>query len=208
MKRRNTTTHAAQVVAALHAMGSGEAKSKTEAAQQAGISTSALKPSILANTSKNPLLRSLVRTDPLDITAEIDGKRVSMREALAKGAESSVRTLATLAERNGQLSKTEQEQVRQCKTWLDLCRTLGMFREMDAQPLPGELQAIRAEDDDGPDQGSVEWYLLHANTHEQPPGGMRVLPADTIPSQTEDVANAGKVGDKPFQPSAQDTPEK
>jgi hypothetical protein len=200
MKRRNSVTHAAQVVAALHAIQSGEAKSKTEAAAQAGIGTTALTPGILANTAKNPIIRQLVKTDPLDITAEVDGKRVSMREALAKGAESSVRTLATLAERNGQLSKAEQEQVRQCKTWLDLCRTMGMFREMDAPALPGELQAIRGENDDGPDHGSVEWYLLHGNTHEQPAGLMRVLPAPGETLEDQAVAKTGKVGVKPFQP--------
>lgn len=202
---RNTVTHAAGVVAALHAMQSGEAANKTEAAQKAGIHPGSLQPGALARVSRNPLMRSLVKTDPLDITAEIEGKRVSMREALSKGAESAVRTLGTLAPRLGTLNKAETEQVRQCKMWLDLARNMGLFREMDAPTLPGELSGlINGDEEHGPDEGSVEWYLLHGNTHAQPPGLLTVVPStNPIPSQPEDVAKDGKEGDKPCQPRAQ-----
>jgi hypothetical protein len=204
MKRRNTVTHAAKVVAALHALQSGKADSKRVAAEQAGISTTALTPQVLANTSRNPLLRSLIRCDPLDITADVDGKRVSMREALSKGAESSVRTLARLSQRNGELTKAEQEQVRQCKTWLDLCRNMGMFREMDAPTLPGELAGVAQadEDDDSPEIGSVEWYLMDTSRHAQP-DGLRVIPdASAIPLQDQGITQSGKEGDKPFHAQA------
>lgn len=207
MKRRNTITHAASVVAALHSIQTGDSLSKTEAARKTGISENALKPAQLANTARNPLLRSLVRTDPLDITAEFEGKRVSMREALSRGAESSVATLASLAKKVGKLDKAETEQLRQCKMWLDLSRQMGMFRDMDAPALPGELAAIQNEDDDhSPDEGSVDWYLMHGNTHAQPPGLLRVIPStDPIPSQPEGDAKTGKEGDKPFQASEPET---
>lgn len=191
----NSTTQAAVVIAALEAIQTGEAKTKTDAAQQAGTSTAALKPSRLAAIARNPIFRSLIRTDPLDISTEVtraDGSkgRVSMREALSQGATRVVAKMAALQENIGEWTKEQRETFAQCEKWLGCCRAMGLFRDGEGPPLPADLMGAGAAE---PEHGQ-EWWMQDTTRHEQPPGLLTVLPpSEPAPVEDQATKHAGNV---------------
>ena len=187
-KGSNSTTQTAVTIAALLAMQDGTHKTKKAAAEAAGTSPSALKPAQLARTATNPLFRRLLRSDPLDITAEHEGKRVSMREAMSKGAEKCVEVLARCSKKVGDMDKVEREAFAQADKWLKLCKELGLFREGEGPALPGDLAGH-----EGPEVGG-EWWMQDTTRHEQPPGLLTVLPANGESSpECEPVTMDGNV---------------
>lgn len=191
----NSTTQAASVIAALTALEQGEAKTKKDAAAAAGTSTTALKPSRLATIARNPILRALIRTDPLDISAEIsraDGSkaRVSMREVLSQGATRVVQKMADLQAKVGDWTKAERETFQQCEKWLSTCRAMGLFRDGEGPPLPADLMNGGAAEP----ESSIEWWLQDTTRHDQPPGLLTVLPASKGEApEDEGTKHAGNV---------------
>lgn len=190
---QNSTTQTAVVIAALTALQDGDAKTKKEAAAQAGTSVSALTPASLARVAKNPLFRAFLKTHALDISSEItraDGSkaRVSMREALSQGATRCVAKMADLQAKVGDWTPLERETFRQCEKWLMCCKAMGLFRDADSTPLPADLA-----NNQEPQTGG-EWWMQDTTRHEQPPGLLTVLPREgEIPSQAQPVTTAGNV---------------
>lgn len=191
----NSTTQAAVVIAALTALETGAAKTKVEAAALAGTSSTALSPARLAIVARNPLLRSMVRTDPLDISTEVtrdDGSkgRISLREALSQGATRVVAKMAELQAKVGEWTKEQRETFAQCEKWLAVCRSMGLFKDGEGPPLPADLAGAQHDE---PQQGQ-EWWMQHTNTHEQPPGLLTVLPpSEPAPPEDQPTTHAGNV---------------
>lgn len=194
-RRNNSHAHAAAVAGSLLALQNGTAKTKRDAAAANGTNTAALKPSRLsALAMANPQIRALFRSDALEITAEIereDGSkaRVSMREALSRGAEKCVANLARLSKDVGTLDKAGREVLAQSERWLRMCRDMGLFRSDQGPALPGELAGT-----DPPNTASVEWWLADMRKNGQSPGLLTVLPEPEGKTlETEEQAPASNV---------------
>lgn len=128
---------------ALAMLSDGRAKSKEDAAKQAGINPCMLKPAALARfVTSNPIGRQIARDCPnvLAITEKIAGKSVSMQEALSTGARSSLRILARLGKRIGKLDDDERKHLRDARSWLEMSKSLGLFAPAEPLALPAELQ--------------------------------------------------------------------
>lgn len=164
---RNTLVQTARVVHALTDLAGGKVSGKAEAAQRAGISVSSLTPQHLANTLSSNHARSLLSIDPLDVTAEYEGKRVSLRQVLSQGMEGAIRTIAEKQAKVGKLNREERESLKQAKDWLDMCRSNGLWKEPVAAGLPIAPREVPAEDE----EGSAEWYLRNMHSHKAPEEG-------------------------------------
>lgn len=194
-RKPNSHAHAAQVTAAMLALQDGLTTSKRAAAAKGGTSPSSLRPAQLgALAAANPAVRRLFKTEALDITAEVereDGSkaRVSMREALSRGAEKCVANLARLSKDVGTLDKAGREVLAQSERWLRMCRDMGLFRSDQGPALPGELAGT-----DPPNTASVEWWLADMRKNGQSPGLLTVVPdPEGKTLETERATDAGNV---------------
>jgi hypothetical protein len=181
----------------MQAMGllhSGKAGSKKDAAALAGTHQTSLKPQRLsALIAANPALSGLIRSSPLDLTADVtrDGKtcRVSMREALSEGATNCVRVIAELAPLIGKLTKEQERTYQQASRWLTMCKQIGLFGDNEGATLPGELQHLGETTTKG-----VEWWRAHHNRQDMGARMITVIPSPSEnPVEAEGQASAGKV---------------
>lgn len=192
---KHPQTHLAQVITGMMAMAEGKAVNKGQAAQMAGTSPTSLRPVRLAAlAARSPALQSLLRTDALEITAEItreDGskRRVSMRDALSTGAENCVRILGELAPRVGSLTKEEERRYGQASRWLAMCRQMGLFGDNEGATLPSELRTVT------PGEGATPDHFRTDGLMERMAGRMLTVLSEpeTIPIDVETIAPAGNV---------------
>lgn len=171
-KRNGTLAQGIAVQLALAMMSTGKARSKTEAAELAGVSVEALKPARLAQfATRNPVGKSLslahARPDLLEITTEVDGKAVSAREALSGGVAASIKVLQRYGKRLGKLTKAQRLHVNDAKRWLEMSRSCGLFAPSAPLALPAELHSESTET--APESESVPGALDEFTDDEQTP---------------------------------------
>ncbi len=170
--KHGALAHGAAVQLALCMLSDGRAKSKTQAAQLAGIDQTSLRPQNLARfAARNPIGRQLSQISPqlLEITAEVGGKRISTRTALSSGVESAIQILAKLGPRLAKLTKTEDARFQRAKRWLELSRSCGLFAAPAPLALPSELG--QATPDSAPDHDPVEGALSDFTEDGDSPAG-------------------------------------
>lgn len=168
--KRGAIAHGIAIQLALAMMSDGRAKSKTHAAQLAGIPDSSLKPEALKRfATRNPIGKQLGQNAPalLEITAEVGGKRVSARTALSSGVESAIAILAKAGPNLARLSKKQRERVRDAKQWLEMSRSCGLFAPSAPLALPAELHSESTET--APESESVPGALDEFTDDEQTP---------------------------------------
>lgn len=164
---RNTLVQASRVIQAVTNLATGKAKSKQQAAEQAGVSVSALLPGHLATVFSSHHASSLLSIDPLDVTGLVEGKRMSLREALSGGMESAISTIGTLRAKVGKLSKDEREALSQAERWMRMCRENGLWKTPLAAPTGNAGMPIAPrEQQEHEIEGSAPWYLRDMSRHQ------------------------------------------
>lgn len=117
-------------------LGDGRAKSKQDAAAKAGLHHTALTPHRLGRHM--PLAQS--GAPALAITTDVDGKKVSLAEALSGGVKTAVGILQKAGHRLGKISKVERQRIKDAKMWLEMAKSMGLFAPPEPLALPAELQ--------------------------------------------------------------------
>lgn len=167
---RNTLVQASRVLQAVTSLATGKAKTKAHAAQLAGVSPQALMPSNLATVLNSHHVSGLLSLDPLDVTGLVEGKRMSLRDALSGGMESAISTIGTLRAKVGKLSKDEREALTQAERWLKMCRENGLWRTPVNVPAGGIMPIAPREPEEHEIEGSAPWYLRDMSRHQPKEG--------------------------------------
>lgn len=173
-KRRGTTNtlvHTARVIHAMTDLAAGKVSGKREAAEKHGLGPTALNPSHVHSVLQSHHAPVLLSIDPLDVTGSVEGKRMSLRDALAGGMEAAIATIGTLRAKIGKLTKVERESLNQAKDWLRMCRENGLWKTPINAPNGGGLMPIAPrEPQDHEVEGSAPWYLKDMRANSQPEG--------------------------------------
>lgn len=158
--RMPSTIQSGQKIArALLHIANGDGKGV--AASKAGLNPATLKPPSLTKASANPIVRSLSTSSPLDLVAQIDGRKVSLREAISRAITAALVTVYELGDKRDK-TRDERAQMADAYRAIEFGKSMGLFKEPHITPLPAEVQRQDGEPVvTGPEPYTEEWAATH-----------------------------------------------